>query len=171
MDEVVKVASQAVTDTQAHGHDSSLHLLVQAIFAMARSRKGAFAYAGAVTPHEAWTLHSAGAAQIVDIRTHAEWNYVGRVPDIPLVEWNLYPGGRPNDAFLQQLGDVVDRQRPVLFLCRSGVRSHSAAAAATEAGYPLAFNILEGFEGNMNGDHQRGRLGGWRVAGLPWVQS
>jgi rhodanese-related sulfurtransferase len=127
-------------------------------------------YAGAVTPQEAWTLASAGAATIVDVRTHAEWQYVGRVPDAPLIPWRTYPDNQVNRHFLDELAQRVPKAQPVLFLCRSGLRSHAAAQAATEAGWSAAFNILEGFEGDLDEAGQRGRRNGWRLWGLPWSQ-
>ena len=127
-------------------------------------------YAGLVTPAEAWALQQSGAATIVDVRTRPEWEYVGRVRDSVLVEWRRYGESTPNPAFLAQLGAHFDRDATLLFLCRSAVRSHHAAAAATEAGFGQAFNVLEGFEGDGDERRQRGHLGGWRKAGLPWLQ-
>jgi rhodanese-related sulfurtransferase len=128
-------------------------------------------YAGAVTPSEAWALVEAGAATLVDVRTRFEHEYVGRVPDTPLIEWRALGAAAPNGAFLDQLEALPDKRDNLLFLCRSGVRSHAAAIAATEAGYPHAFNILEGFEGDLDERGHRGTRGGWRAAGLPWIQS
>ena len=145
---------------------------VDAILRRAAERAGALrlAYAGAVTPEEAWRLHASGAARIVDVRTRPEWEFVGRVPDVPLVEWRRYGEQQPNQRFIEELGAVVKREEPVLFLCRSGVRSHHAADLAARSGYRATFNILEGFEGDLDAEDRRGTLGGWRRAGLPWVQ-
>ena len=128
-------------------------------------------YAGAVTPEEAYRLHAAGAARIVDVRTRQEWELVGHVPGVPLVEWRGYRQQRPNPLFLDELATLVHPDEPVLFLCRSGVRSHHAADLAARAGYRHAYNVLEGFEGELDPDRKRGSVGGWRHAGLPWVQS
>ena len=129
-------------------------------------------YFGALTPDEAHALLTEMPdAKLVDVRTRAEWEYVGRVPDSVLVEWNLYPDGARNPGFLAQLQRAApDPDAPVLFLCRSGVRSDHAARAARAAGYVRAMNILQGFEGDKDGSGQRGSLGGWRKAGLPWIQ-
>ena len=135
-----------------------------------RGRAQRLPYAGLVTPSEAWNLQQAGAAVIVDVRTRPEWEYVGRVPDSVLVEWRRYGDTSPNPAFLAQLSGHFDRGDTLLFLCRSAVRSHHAAAAATAAGFRNAYNILEGFEGEGDEHRQRGQLGGWRKAGLPWIQ-
>jgi rhodanese-related sulfurtransferase len=88
-----------------------------------------------------------------------------------LIEWTSYPAGARNAAFLDELKALVpDSDTPLVFLCRSGQRSDSAARAAATAGYRRAFNMLEGFEGPRDSEGHRGTLGGWRKAGLPWVQ-
>lgn len=127
-------------------------------------------YSGALLPQEAFTLMHAGAI-LVDVRTKAELEWVGRVPGSLTVEWNTWPGNTPNPEFVSQLEALVVKDMPVMFLCRSGGRSHSAALAATQAGYAEAYNILQGFEGDKGPAGQRNTLGGWRLAGLPWVQS
>jgi len=129
-------------------------------------------YSGAVTPAEAGSLLAAfPGTTLVDVRTRAEWDYVGRVPGSILIEWNTYPEGTRNPGFLEQLrGAVADAEAPVLFLCRSGVRSDQAARAAKAAGYSRAFNVLEGFEGDKDASGQRGHRNGWRYARLPWIQ-
>lgn len=126
-------------------------------------------YAGAVTPPEAWQLLRQGAAQLVDVRTAPEFKFVGHVPGTVNVEWH----GRdhaPRDAFLHALSEVANPEQPLLLICRSGVRSHAAANAAFDAGYLRAYNVLEGFEGQIDHDRQRGRINGWRFHGLPWEQ-
>ena len=129
-------------------------------------------YFGALTPGEAHALLSqVPSARLIDVRTRPEWEYVGRVSDSVLVEWNLYPDGARNPGFLAQLQNAAPQlDAPVLFLCRSGVRSDHAARAARAAGYTHAMNILEGFEGDKDGAGQRGSVGGWRKARLPWIQ-
>jgi rhodanese-related sulfurtransferase len=139
--------------------------------ACSRGRAKGLAYSGEVTPQEAWLLHSAGLARLVDIRTEPEWEFVGSVPDVPLVEWRRYRESAPNPGFLEELEAVAGREEAILLLCRSGVRSHHAADAAARAGFPQVFNVLEGFEGELDGDGRRGTRGGWRAAGLPWEQS
>ena len=136
-----------------------------------RGRAQGIPYAGAVTPVEAWQLHQAGAAAIVDVRTRPEWEFVGRVPDSLLIEWRRHGETGPNAGFLAELAARCDRGATLLFLCRSAVRSHHAAEAAARAGFRHAFNVLEGFEGDPDARGQRGHLGGWRKAGLPWEQS
>ncbi len=126
-------------------------------------------YAGALLPAEAHQLMQAGA-RLVDVRTRAELDFVGRVPGSVFIEWNSYPEGRLNASFLTQLAGSVPKEVPVMFLCRSGNRSHAAAAAATQAGWREAYNVLEGFEGDRDANGQRNTVGGWKVARLPWVQ-
>jgi len=137
--------------------------------AAARGRELNLPYAGALLPPEAHALMQKGA-RLVDVRTKPEVQYVGRVPGGVLVEWQTYPGNASNPAFIDQLGEAVEPGETLMFLCRSGQRSHSAAAAAAQAGWPESYNVLEGFEGPKDADQHRGTLGGWRKAGLPWVQ-
>jgi rhodanese-related sulfurtransferase len=146
---------------------------IEAIFARAAERAAAMKlpYAGAVTPEEAWRLHSAGAAAIVDVRTRPEWEFVGHIAGVPLLEWRRYGEQRPNPAFAEELESLLAKDEAVLFICRSGVRSHHAAELAARAGHARAYNILEGFEGDLDPGQRRGALGGWRRAGLPWIQT
>lgn len=140
--------------------------------AQERARSLNLAYAGALTPREAWeVLQLAPGAKLVDVRTRAEWDWVGRVPGSVEIEWMLYPGNEPNAHFLAQLQRQVDREALVMFLCRSGARSNAAANLAVASGFTNAYNILEGFEGDLNSQAQRGQRGGWRYRGLPWRQS
>ena len=127
-------------------------------------------YAGALLPAEAHALMQAGAA-LVDVRTDPERLYVGKVPGSVAVPWQTYPGNRPNPQFVADLEAVVPKDQPVMFLCRSGARSHAAAEAAARAGWRECYNVLEGFEGDKDSAQHRSTLGGWKKAGLPWVQS
>lgn len=128
-------------------------------------------YQGELTPQEAGELlRLAPGARIVDVRTRAEWDWVGRVPGAVEIEWNQYPGGGRNPNFMAELQRQVDPEAVVMFLCRSGARSVAAATAATEAGYNACYNILEGFEGDKDASGHRNNIGGWRKAGLPWIQ-
>ncbi len=129
-------------------------------------------YAGAVTPKEAWELaQNAPGAKIVDVRTRAEIDWVGKVPGVIEIEWLSYPGMKPNTNFMAALEQQVDKEAVVLFLCRSAQRSHFAATVATQAGWNACYNILEGFEGDKDASNQRGKKSGWRLSGLPWEQS
>lgn len=129
-------------------------------------------YQGALTPGEAYqVLTQAPGARLVDVRTRAELDWVGRIPGAVEVEWIHYPGGARNEHFLAQFRQQVDPEALVLFICRSGVRSDYAARLATDAGYGNCYNVLEGFEGDRDAAGRRNRIGGWRHAGLPWQQS
>jgi rhodanese-related sulfurtransferase len=139
-----------------------------------RGRQHNLPYAGAVTPAEAYALLQAHpGVKLVDVRTNAERDWVGRV-QVPseqhlAVQWSLYPGGTPNPEFLQQLADQASPDDVLLFLCRSGVRSRHAAKLATEHGFGSSFDILEGFEGDKDQQGHRKMVAGWCKAGLPWL--
>ena len=136
-----------------------------------RAQAQAWPYAGALTPSEAFEIWQHDPeALLVDIRTRAEWEWVGRVPGAIEVEWNTWPGGVPNPNFLGEIQAHIPREARVLLLCRSGARSHNAAIALTIAGYKSTYNILEGFEGDKNEHNQRNQLNGWRAKRLPWEQ-
>ncbi|HWD23550.1 MAG TPA: rhodanese-like domain-containing protein [Burkholderiales bacterium] len=135
-----------------------------------RAKQLSLPYAGALLPAEAHTLMQAGA-KLVDVRTRPELLYVGRVPGSVALEWQTYPGNRPNAEFLGELAAVANKEDVLMFICRSGARSHSAAEAATRAGWRECYNVLEGFEGDKDAQQHRNTVGGWRKAGLPWMQS
>jgi rhodanese-related sulfurtransferase len=134
-------------------------------------------YAGDVGPTDAYAALQADAdAVLVDVRTSAEWSYVG-LPDlsqigkrvIPL-EWQRFPDGARNMSFVEQLREAgVGEGSPIYFLCRSGVRSAAAAELATAAGLGPAYNVSDGFEGPLDRDGHR-TVSGWKIAGLPWRQ-
>ncbi|WP_079436354.1 rhodanese-like domain-containing protein [Zoogloea sp. LCSB751] len=139
--------------------------------AQERGRGLSAPYAGSLTPKEAWeVLQLAPGAKLVDVRTRAEWDWVGRVPGAVEIEWMLYPGNEPNPHFLAQFKRQVDQEALVMFLCRSGARSNAAATLAAASGFTNAYNILEGFEGDKDASGHRNVVGGWRHAGLPWTQ-
>jgi len=137
-----------------------------------RGHKKELSYQGALLPAEAYELmQRAPGAKIVDVRTRAELDYVGRIPGSVEIEWVRYPDGEPNPNFVSQLEHQVDKEALVMFICRSGNRSHFAAAAATRAGYTQCYNVLEGFQGDKDARAHRDTVGGWRAAGLPWYQN
>lgn len=129
----------------------------------------AIGYAGDVSVELAWQWLQAGEAVLVDVRTDAEREWVGKVPGAIAVAWKQWPGMAANASFDEQLRAAVPEGKKVVLLCRSGVRSVAAAQRATGLGIE-AYNILEGFEGDVNASGQRGQLGGWRKRGLPWHQ-
>ena len=131
-----------------------------------------------VAPTQTWEALQADAnAQLVDVRTDAEWNFVG-VPDLGtvgkqpiLIPWQVYPSMQRNGGFedhLKQAGLTEDHR--IYFICRSGARSMAAAEAAKAAGFPHVFNVADGFEGPPDGEGHRGLSAGWKAGGLPWRQ-
>ena len=157
------------TTLERHAMDNAATLLSKA---RQRGQEMGLAYAGALLPAEAHALlQSDAGARLIDVRTKPELHFVGSVPGAVEIEWNSWPGSKPNSDFLGQLQALVPTDKPVLFLCRSGVRSHNAAMAASQAGYSQAFNVLQGFEGDKDAEGHRSKVGGWRNAGLPWTQS
>ena len=139
--------------------------------AQVRAEELGLPYEGALTPAEAYQiLQLAPGAKLVDVRTRAELNWVGVIPDSVQIEWSLYPGGQPNPNFINELKQQVDPESITMFICRSGARSHLAAIAATDIGSRDSYNVLEGFQGDKDVAGHRDSVGGWRKAGLPWVQ-
>ena len=126
-------------------------------------------YAGDVPAELAWQWLQAGEAVLVDVRTDAEREWVGKVPGAVAVAWKQWPGMAANQNFDAELRAAVPEGKKVVLLCRSGVRSVAAAQRAAGLGIE-AYNILEGFEGDVDTNGQRGKLGGWRKRGLPWTQ-
>ncbi len=140
-------------------------------------------YAGDIDVSEAWKLlNSNPNSMLVDVRSAAEWQFVG-MADLSalgkeplLIEWQTYPGMTQNDRFIETLKKQLDsknanRDTPLLFLCRSGARSRAAAIALSREGYTACYNVAGGFEGDVDVQRQRGKRNGWKAAGLPWAQS
>jgi rhodanese-related sulfurtransferase len=136
-----------------------------------------------VSVKDVWAaLERDGAAQLIDVRTKAEWAYVG-VPDISglgrqilLAEWQSFPSSAIDPQFVDRLKKAItdaggDQKTELFFLCRSGVRSLAAARAMAAAGYERCRNVGLGFEGALDTERHRGHLSGWKAAGLSWVQS
>ena len=135
-------------------------------------------YEGNLTPKEVWTLLKEDElSQLVDCRTSAEWSLVG-VPELEsinkspiFIEWQTFPMMEKNPRFFQEISEKVsDKSTKIIFLCRSGARSRSAAEFLTAQGFEKCYNCLEGFEGNHNQLGQRGAVNGWKFSGLPWKQ-
>ena len=135
-------------------------------------------YAGDVSAFTAWeAVKNSPNAVLVDVRTQAEWNFVG-VPDLSsvgkqplLIEWQIFPTMELNASFVDMvIAAAPDKSAPLYFLCRSGARSKSAAVSMTQAGYVNCYNIAPGFEGPHDGAQHRGSVEGWKASDLPWVQ-
>jgi len=142
-------------------------LLEQAIRA---ARASGLGYAGSVHPVQAWALVESGRAVLVDVRSSEERKFVGYVPGSIHVPWATGTALTRNPRFLRELEARVGKSDVILLLCRSGKRSALAAEAATRIGFTAAFNVSEGFEGDLDAGGQRGRVGGWRLHGLKWLQ-
>lgn len=127
-------------------------------------------YAGGVAPETAWALFSAGDALLVDVRTAEERKFVGHVPETLHVPWATGTSLTRNPRFARELEAKTGKDALILLLCRSGNRSAQAAEAATKAGFTQVFNVLEGFEGDLDEQQRRGSHNGWRFHGLPWAQ-
>ena len=131
-----------------------------------------------VAPQQTWqALADNPDARLVDVRTDAEWTYVG-LPELAslrkqvlLIAWQAFPSGAPNAQFLQQLGESgLTAAHDIYFICRSGARSLAAAEAARASGYARVYNVADGFEGPPDAHGHRGAVAGWKASGLPWRQ-
>lgn len=138
----------------------------------------AASYAGDVRPAEAWRmLTETPEAVLIDVRTLPEWLYVG-VADLSalgrqslFIAWQVFPAMQVDPQFVERVeASGVGRDQPILLLCRSGVRSKDAAIALTAAGFGPCYNVAEGFEGVIDPAKHRA-VNGWKMAGLPWIQS
>lgn len=142
--------------------------------AQQEAQSGQLGYAGSIAPAQAWALHQNGQAVIVDVRSGEEHKYVGHVPEVLHVAWASGTALIRNPRFTRELEAKLaphgGKAAVALLLCRSGKRSILAAQAATQAGFSHVFNILEGFEGELDAQGQRGHSDGWRHHGLPWRQ-
>lgn len=148
---------------------SALNKILQA--ARSRAEQMKLPYSGALMPDEALAvLQQVSQSRLVDVRTSAEWQFVGGPEPAVRLEWKSWPGMVPNPHFLTQLRNQVDAEDVLLFLCRSGGRSHEAAALAAGNGFAECYNILEGFEGDLDDTQKRGGRNGWKARGLPWRQ-
>ena len=134
------------------------------------SIQAADGYAGDISPALAWQWVQAEEAVLVDVRTDAEREWVGFVPGAQPLAWKQWPGMAVNKDFDTGIQALGADGRKLVLLCRSGVRSIAAAQRATELGL-MAYNILEGFEGNPDTQAHRGQTGGWKFRGLPWRQN
>ena len=137
-----------------------------------RSREYRLPYDGAFFPIEVGELIRAEVnLTIVDVRTHPEWVFVGNVPNSLHIEWQIFPTGAQNPNFINSLRELTAKEDLLIFMCRSGIRSHDAAITAKLDGFLQVFNMLEGFEGDLDSSGKRNRSGGWKCTNLPWRQS
>ncbi len=140
--------------------------------AHSRSRDNSWSFSGALLPHEAYELlQITPGARLIDVRAHAERELTGVMPDALHIEWQSWPGWVLNPHFLVQIAHATDPESLLFFICRSGHRSHRAASACAEAGRGHCYNVLEGFEGDLNkATGHRNEINGWKHRGLPWTQ-
>lgn len=146
---------------------SSAHIFQQA---QQYAKQHELNFTGSVSPVDAWHLIQQRQAVLVDVRTNEERKFVGYVPESVHVAWATGTAFNRNPRFLKELENKVGKDKTILLLCRSGKRSALAAEAAFHAGFQHIYNILEGFEGDLNEQQQRNSHNGWRTHQLPWQQ-
>jgi len=132
-------------------------------------------YKGDVNPEIAFeALTSKPGSVLIDVRTSAEWAFVGvpAVERLLTVSWQVFPAMQVNGNFVQSVREAgIGEDADIYCICRSGARSAAAATALTQAGFANCYNVAEGFEGDLDGERHRGRKNGWKARGLPWMQS
>ncbi len=132
-------------------------------------------YKGDVNPQEAFEqLSSNGNAIMIDVRTRAEWAFVGvpAVERMATISWQQYPSMQINEEFVSAVREFgIGKNADIYLICRSGSRSAAAASLLTEAGFANCYNVAEGFEGDLDEGRHRGKTNGWKARGLPWTQS
>ena len=138
-----------------------------------RSQAQSWPFAGALLPHEAHELlQLAPGARLIDVRSHAEIEFNGALPNVVHIEWLAWPGWVPNPHFLTQLTQATDPESLLIFICRTGFRANKAAASCAENGRGSCYTVLEGFEGDINkATGHRNELNGWKFRELPWTQT
>jgi rhodanese-related sulfurtransferase len=148
------------------------HLTEILSLAQRRAKEVKLAYEGILLPHEAAELlEIAPGVRLVDVRSRAELDLVGIIPEAIHVEFRHFPGWTLNPHFLTQLRQLTDPEALTMFICRNGARSHQAALVASEAGWHDSYNVAEGFEGDFNkATSRRSEINGWKARGLPWLQ-
>lgn len=150
--------------------DKNISAILQT--AATRAKQNGLPYAGALTPQESSEiLQNSPSAVLIDVRSQAELELVGRVPNAIHVEWATYPGMVANPDFTPQLTSKVSSEQTLIFMCRTGGRSHNAAVLAASLGFTQAYNMLEGFEGEANAHGQREMINGWKHANLAWTHA
>ncbi|MCH4245070.1 rhodanese-like domain-containing protein [Acinetobacter gerneri] len=127
-------------------------------------------FTGSLSPKQAWKLVESTDVVLVDVRTNEERKFVGYIPESVHIAWATGTAFNRNPRFLKELENKVGKDKTILLLCRSGKRSALAAEAAFNAGFQNIYNILEGFEGDLNKNNQRNQINGWKTHQLPWVQ-
>lgn len=127
---------------------------------------------------EAWEKLKATSNYLIDTRTKEEIAFVG-IPDLEglsshylSLELAFYPGMKINDKFIDILKSTIEnKEQELFFICRSGVRSAMASELAANSGYTNCYNIIDGFEGELDSNSQRNNIAGWKFNKLPWKQN
>ncbi len=127
-------------------------------------------FTGSLLPNEAWLLVQNSDIVLVDVRTNEERKFVGYIPESIHIAWATGTAFNRNPRFVKELENKVGKDKTILLLCRSGKRSALAAEAAFNAGFENIYNILEGFEGDLDEHQQRNQVNGWKIQQLPWIQ-
>lgn len=168
------ITTQSIQNTALASNAYSEHAetRINEIFeqAHAHAQTENLTFTGSISPVDAWFLLQQQQAVLVDVRTHEERKFVGFVPDSIHVAWATGTSFNRNPRFVKELENKVGKDAVILLLCRSGKRSALAAEAASKAGFSHIYNVLEGFEGDLNQQQQRGLDNGWRTHNLPWQQ-
>lgn len=138
--------------------------------AVQRANKEQLPFAGAISPQDAWRLHAEKKVVLIDVRTLEERKFVGYVPGSLVVSWQVGASLVSNPRFVKETEKQAQKSDVILLLCRSGKRSASAAEVLTKNGFKYVFNILEGFEGDIDERQHRGSFNGWKFHNLPWIQ-
>lgn len=170
MSDTVLERQQSLPDTQVFAGGLAVPASPVLEEARRRAAEEGLPYAGSVSPPDAWALFQSGEAILIDVRTAEERKFVGHVPETKHVAWMTGLSLTRNPRFVKELEGKAGKEDVVLLLCRSGKRSAAAAEAAAKGGFRNVFNILEGFEGDLDEQQRRGTFNGWRNAGLPWIQ-
>lgn len=164
--------AQVETPTHAYPYKTLTTEQAESIFQQAQkeAEQQNLGFTGSISPNDAWNLFQNHHAVIVDVRTNEERKFVGYIPESIHVAWATGTSFNRNPRFVKELENKVGKDKVILLLCRSGNRSAQAASAAFQADFEQVYNILEGFEGDLNDQQQRGQKNGWRIHELPWIQ-
>jgi len=117
-------------------------------------------------------LHQHADAVFVDCRSEMEFLFVGHPLGAIMIPWNDGPDWDINPHFVGQVKKAAGHTThcPIVLICRSGNRSVDAGLELEKAGFSEVYNVLYGFEGELDENHRRGLQNGWRHDGLPWEQ-
>ena len=122
-------------------------------------------------PKEAYQfMQETPNALLIDVRSEMEFLFVGHPVGAIMIPWNDGPDWDINPHFVAHVRKAASVDRPLVLICRSGNRSETAGEALEQAGFTQVYNVLHGFEGDLNDHRRRNSINGWRHDRLPWVQ-